>query len=238
MDIYIYSDESGSFDKIHNDYFVFGGILFLNDSEKDICARKYATAEKVIRASSNLDRNSEIKAATINNKSKAKMYRSLNQYEKFAVIIYQKQILDRIFGGKKDKQRYLDYAYKIAVKRKFQMLIDNRIIDAEKVENLYFYVDEHTTATNGCYELRQGLEQEFKNGTYNRDYNKFYEPIFPNVRAVNLQFCNSSVKTLVRAADIIANRVYHMAITGSAEAASDNYTGKNNSSKLFISKLP
>ena len=29
MNIYIYSDESGVFDKEHNDYFVFGGLIFL-----------------------------------------------------------------------------------------------------------------------------------------------------------------------------------------------------------------
>ena len=29
MNIYIYSDESGVFDKEHNDYFVFGGLILL-----------------------------------------------------------------------------------------------------------------------------------------------------------------------------------------------------------------
>ena len=29
MEIIVYSDESGTFDKIHNDIFVFGGIVFL-----------------------------------------------------------------------------------------------------------------------------------------------------------------------------------------------------------------
>lgn len=40
--------------------------------------------------------------------------------------------------------------------------------------NVFVYNDEHTTATNGRYELREGLEQEFKLGTYNMRYDKFF----------------------------------------------------------------
>ena len=29
MDLYIYSDESGVFDKAHNEIFVYGGLIFL-----------------------------------------------------------------------------------------------------------------------------------------------------------------------------------------------------------------
>ena len=50
---------------------------------------------------------------------------------------------------KKSKQRYLDYAYKIALKRAFEWLIDEKYISGEEVENIYIFVDEHTTATNG-----------------------------------------------------------------------------------------
>ena len=36
MNIYIYSDESGVFDKEHNDYFVFGGLIFWEQKTKKI----------------------------------------------------------------------------------------------------------------------------------------------------------------------------------------------------------
>lgn len=36
MDVYVYSDESGVFDSVHNDYFVFGGIIFFDKKNKDI----------------------------------------------------------------------------------------------------------------------------------------------------------------------------------------------------------
>lgn len=34
MNLYIYSDESGVFDKIHNNFYVYGGIICLNKEQK------------------------------------------------------------------------------------------------------------------------------------------------------------------------------------------------------------
>ena len=45
MDIYIYSDESGVFDYLHNDYFVFAGAIFFSKQDKDDMERKYVHAE-------------------------------------------------------------------------------------------------------------------------------------------------------------------------------------------------
>ena len=33
MNLYIYSDESGVFDKVHNDIYVYGGVLFLSKED-------------------------------------------------------------------------------------------------------------------------------------------------------------------------------------------------------------
>lgn len=211
MNIYIYSDESGVFDAVHNDIFVFGGIIALGTENKEILSRKYSAAEKKLRTSKGVDATYELKATHISNGEKDKLFRSLNQCYKFGVVIYQKYVLARIYDSKKDKQRYLDYAYKIGVKRALEQLITDRKIDPQEVERIYFYVDEHTTATNGCYELREGLEQELKNGTYNYRYDVFYPPILPDIKEVCLTFCNSKSKLLVRAADIVANKVYFLA---------------------------
>lgn len=217
MDIFIYSDESGVFDKQHNDLFVFGGVILLSKSEKDICARKYVTAEKVIRTKENFKAEDEVKATTVTNSDKGKLYRSLNHIEKFGVIINEKQVLNNIFGAKKSKQRYLDYAYKIAIKRKFENLISRGLIEPNKVTALRFYVDEHTTATDGRYELKEALEQEFKMGTYNWNYSKFFPPLFKKLETVELQFCNSTTVTLVRSADIVANKLYYCAKTNTID---------------------
>ena len=211
MNLYVYSDESGVFDKEHNDYFVFGGIICVGTEEKELLSRRYANVEKVLRKNKGVSLEYELKATQVDNAEKGKLFRSLNKSYKFGVIIQEQNVLDRIFKSKKDKQRYLDYAYKIAVKRAFEHLIQIGVINPNEIERLYFYVDEHTTATNGRYELEEALEQEFKLGTYNYNYATYYEPIFKNMKDVTLEYCNSASKLLVRAADIVANKIFYFA---------------------------
>lgn len=50
MDLFVYSDESGVFDKEHNEIFVYGGLIFLGKEQKDLYGRKYLAAEKAIRS--------------------------------------------------------------------------------------------------------------------------------------------------------------------------------------------
>lgn len=215
MNIYIYSDESGVFDRTHNNLFVFGGLIILGSDAKEVWSRKYAAAEKVIKDRKGIHKPFEIKAAAITNLEKGKLFRSLNGCYKFGAVINQDKVLGSIFNGKKDKQRYLDYAYKIAVKRALVTLIQEKKVMPKQVERLFFYVDEHTTATNGRYELKEGLEQEFRYGTYNYNYSAFFPPIFPLLKDVQLEFCNSEAKLLIRAADIVANRIFYFSRTGS-----------------------
>lgn len=211
MNIYVYSDESGVFDKEHNDYFVFGGLILLGTEDKENWSRKYSSVEKTLRANKGVAADYELKATQITNKEKGKLFRSLNGCYKFGVVIREKNVLDRIYLSKKDKQRYLDYAYKIAIKRAFENLILDGTINPDEVERLYFYVDEHTTATNGRYELQEALEQEFKLGTFNYKYDTYYPPIFKKMKDVQLEYCNSESKLLVRAADIVANKIFYLA---------------------------
>ncbi len=211
INIYIYSDESGVFDKEHNDIFVFGGLIVLGSDKKQEWSRRYARAERTVRRKKNVDKSYELKATQITNEEKGKLFRSLNSCYKFAVVVKQDKIIKNIFNNKKSKQRYLDYAYKIAVKRAFEKLLHNDIIQASDIERLFFYVDEHTTATNGRYELKEALEQEFRFGTYNQEFSVFYPPIFKELKDVELKYCNSNSTLLVRAADIISNRVFYLA---------------------------
>lgn len=226
MDLFIYSDESGVFDKAHNEIFVYGGLVFIGKQQKDEYIRRYLAAEKVIRGEK-YSNEIELKACKITNKEKGKLYRSMGGAIKFGVIVNQKNVLDRIFLSKKDKQRYLDYAYKIGLKRALQQLMSAGVIGKD-VDHLFIYNDEHSTATNGRYELREGLEQEFKLGTYNMQYDKFFPPLFDTMKGIHLGFCDSRKITLVRAADIVANRIYYMALNRKLE----------NLSGIYISTLP
>ncbi|SNU06231.1 hypothetical protein SAMN06297422_10696 [Lachnospiraceae bacterium] len=48
MNIWVYSDESGVFDKTHNDYYVFAGVIYLDKEEKEIATRKYIHVESCV----------------------------------------------------------------------------------------------------------------------------------------------------------------------------------------------
>ena len=230
MDIYVYSDESGVFDVTHNKFYIFGGILFLSKTEKDNQIRKYLAAECNIRISEKVNIYQELKASFVSNKSKSKLYKSLKDCEKFGAIINQTYLNENIFQTKKHKQRYLDYAYKIAIKRKFEYMISIGQINPLEIENIYFFVDEHTTATDGLYELRESMLQEFKEGMFTSNFQTFKEPIFPNLKNLDVKFCNSSKKPLIRAADIVSNRLYYATVNADLENL--------DKTKLHITRLP
>lgn len=183
MNLYIYSDESGVFDNKHNDYFVFGGLICFGDSEKELLSRKYASVENCLRVDPK-NIGQELKASFLTNKEKGKVYRSLNNVYKFVVLIKEKDLNPSIFENKKHKQRYLDYAYKMVLKKCLQTLIDSKAIKVTDIDYIYVYVDEHTTATDGIYELRENLLNEFKNGTFNYTYDVYFKPIFPLLKDV------------------------------------------------------
>lgn len=213
MDIFVFSDESGVFDVAHNKYFVFGGLILLGKDLKDKCEHQYAHVEKVLRENKCLDLNVELKATRLDNSGKNQLFRSLNAFYKFGVVVDQKQLHSKVFDSKKSKQRYLDYAYKIALKRALQNLIEQGALNKDDVDYIRVYVDEHTTATDGRYELKEALEQEFKHGTFNYNYQYYFDPLFPKMKGVDLKYCDSATVRLVRASDIIANKLYYLAST-------------------------
>lgn len=222
MAIYIYADESGVFDPKNNDKFVMGGIILLNRDDRDIQRRKYLSVERIIRSSQNFERHNELKASILKPKFKYKLYRSLGESHRFAVIVDQKRIHEEICKHKKSKQRYLDYAFKIAVKRALQELIYKGKINPDYSGEVQVFMDEHTTATDGKYELREALEQELIIGTFNPEYNIHFKPVFPNASCVKFSMKDSQTEILIRAADIVANRVYHHAKSNSLEKIRDS----------------
>ena len=211
MDIFVYTDESGVFDNIHETIYVFGGIIFLNSIDKEVTGRKYISAETDLRKAHSEYRSGELKAFRLKNKHKAGLFRSLNDEIKFSIVVNICNVHDRIFSEKRSKQRYLDYVYKVGLKKVFQKLIAEHIIDASEIKNIRVYTDEHTTATNGKYELKDALLNEFKYGTFNQDWNTFYPPLFEGLSELTVDYCNSSKKSHIRMADIIANRAFYLA---------------------------
>lgn len=231
MDMFVYSDESGVFDPIHNEYFVFSGVICLSKDERDNCSRKHLGLENVLRNRAGYSINKELKANSITVKEKRKLFNGINNTYKFAAIINQKRINENITINKKNKQRYLDYAFKMGLKNALQILINKGIIKKEEVKNIYVFCDEHSTATDGRYELREGLFQEFKIGTFNWNYNKHFKPLFEDMESVNVEFLCSKKKPLIRAADIIANRIYF-------HCNRNEFDKIKNIKNLFVKYLP
>lgn len=225
MNIYIYSDESGVFDYANNDYFVFGGLICFGNNDKNDTIHKFAHVENTLRETGRYPSYMELKASNISNSDKGKLFRSLNHSFKFCVLVKQTELHKEIFNNKKHKQRYLDYAYKIVLKKCFETLIKRSCLKADAVEYIYVNCDEHITATDGKYELRENLLNEFKFGTFNFDWDHLYEPIFPMLKDVCVSFCDSKKNRLVRAADLIANHFWHSAIQnhGIIEAKSNTF---------------
>ena len=209
MNLFVFSDESGVLDKKHEKYFVYGGLIFLSKEDKDIFTRKYIHAERTIRKNGNYGKKEELKATRLSNKDKGKLFRACNSCQKFGAVVKQSDVLDSIFAYKKSKQRYSDFVYKIALKRTLEKMMQEGQFSASDVKNIHCFADEHTIATDGLYDLKDGLLKEFKEGTYNYDYNVFYPPIFSAIDGVYLTYCNSADVPLIRAADIIANKIYY-----------------------------
>ena len=231
MELYIFSDESGVFDRKSGRYYVFGGIVLLSKDSKDKMSRQYLHAERVVREKNNIPLSDEVKASILSPLDRRKLFGRLNDVQKFGAVIELKRVLERIWKSKKDKQRFLDWAYKMAAKNLFMHLIRTEQINPSEITGLNFFIDEHNTATNGYYELRESLEQEFKRGMYSFDWRRWCPPIFPNLLHVRLTFCNSAKITLIRAADIVANRLFW-------ETNNNPHNVGMSDSKMFVTRLP
>lgn len=215
MDIFVYSDESGVLDKWHNKFYAYGGLIFLDKSSKDAASWKYAGVEKSIRRSGNYLPEDELKATKITKNDKRRLFGSLSNEILFGGIVDQSSIYDTIFESKKTKQRYLDFMYKISLKYAIKSLIAKGFIPPGEKVSLHIFADEHATATNGRYELKEAIYQEFKIGTFKYDFSgMMFPPILRNLQRVDITFCNSASVVLIRAADIVANKIYHDAVNG------------------------
>ena len=207
--LFVFSDESGVFDNLHYQYYCFGGIIFLSKEGKNKAARNFHHVENMIKNKFSIE--GEMKAAALSSKYKYKLLKSISNFTIFGVVIDLKKVNKNIFFDKKTKQRYLDFAYKLGLKNTFKDLIEEGIIFQNDIANIYVNCDEHVTATNGIYELQESLENEFKRGTYNFNYDEFYAPLFKKLNSVQVKFCDSKNNVYIRMADIIANYIFRMA---------------------------
>lgn len=229
--ICVFSDESGVFDRNKNNFFVFGGLILDADKrEPSDVANLFSDMESKIRMKPEYANMEELKAAKLSFQDRRRMFAVLKPFHKFGIIISLNEVLDRIFTSKKSKQRYQDYAYKIGLKNALKELIYLDVLNINDSIRFNVIVDQHQTATDGRYELEEGLLMELKEGTYNMRFDKFFEPLFKNTESLKVILADSKDNVLIRAADIIANRVYF--------EANNNSIRNLKKMNMTITKLP
>lgn len=206
--VHIYIDDSGNFCK-SNEFLVYAGYIFFSNQERDIASRKFIAVEDKIRQRKRLDPNIEIKASILRPKQKSELYRSLNGFDRFSCVINCHKIQKHIWSHKKHKQRFIDYALKRTIKDSLRLGSKQGKINLAMDVKVHVHFDQHTTATSGKYEFKEGLLEELVYGTFNINYQTFFKPILTSDSTVSLKYYNSSRSILIRAADIVANTTYY-----------------------------
>ena len=208
--LYVYFDESGTRDKAHNKYFVYAGILALGKNAKNEIARKQLALERVIRKEQSIPLENELKASILDLKTEKRFIKlSTEKVVRFAVVVYQDRLHEYIFNTKQDKQCYLDYALKIAIKRALLNCFKCGIYKKDDIAAMDVIVDEHSSSTNGKYNLVQTINAEFRTGVWNPQWNHGYSPVFtPSFPEIKVSYVDSASVPQIRIADITANWVY------------------------------
>ena len=208
--LYVYMDESGTLDRVHYEYFVYGGILVLGEKAKTELIHQQKKLEKIIKKELSIALTDELKASNLDFKTEKRFIKlSANNVVRFAVVIRQKKLHKYVFNTKYDKQRYLDFALKISIKRALQRCFRQNIYQKEHIDSMAVIVDEHSSSTSGKYDLQQTINAEFRTGVYNPEWNHSYPPVFSkDFPEIQVHYVDSAKTTLVRVADITANWVY------------------------------
>ena len=209
MKLYVYADESGTFDKRHNDLFVYGGVVVPGIEVKTNVERQYSAVESSIRASTG--KTDELKACYLGLKQRKMLYGVIERSPcvQFGVVVNQRNLRDETFTSKGAKQRYLDWALKMGIKKGVLEVIRRGVASKEIIDGIVVFVDEHSSTTEGKYNLSESIDEEFRVGMYNPEYGTYHEPVFsPAFPKIPVRYLDSRNVTLIRAADITANWIY------------------------------
>ena len=211
MKLYVYADESGVFDSKSEEPFVYGGVI-VSSLNRQSAFQRYHGLEKTIRSEQpNLSGEAELKASILDMKTRGRVFRTLRSFGcfQFAAIVNQARVYRSIYSNKRDKQKFLDYALKRAIKHGVLSLIHKRAFAKEEIDGLDVIVDEHSTSTSGRYDLEESINSEFRFGTYNPTWTEWFSPIFDErFPEIPVTYVDSSKVALIRAADITANWVF------------------------------
>ncbi len=214
MNMYIFGDESGVFDKAHQRYLVFGGLIILSKDKLKKTRANFLKAEATIKnSSSSSKKKGELKGWQMEERHKKHLLNVTNPTIRYAFVVDLAKVNSNVFKNKKSKQRYLDYVYAEGLRRVLQRLASKQTIKPSEIQSVEILFDAHNTPTNGLYELQEGLEEALKIGTCGFETNTFKPGALSKMKGnVSLRFVNSASEPLIRAADIMANTAYMKAV--------------------------
>lgn len=210
--IYIYMDDSGKMVK-NEKCFSYGGIYFINRSDRDNFKRMYVSFIKENKCKFCLDKCSvcpEIKSNNTNPKFRRRVINMIKNKDgvfSHSITIYNKNINDTIFKDKKSKGRRIDYYQKILIKEIVKNLIKTNVINPNESLKIIIDIDEAKTATNGIYNLRESVFEELKYGIVNFNYAYNFPPLIKGDLIVEVNYVNSSKNYLVQASDFLVGYV-------------------------------
>lgn len=204
QEVYIYLDDSGTLHaNAEGQYFVYAGYIFLSHKEKDAALAAYRAAAKRCNPAKD-----ELKAYGAKGKTKRYLVSILKEYESLSCVVDKTRVYPSIMNNKKSIHRYKDYCIKRAVKAKMVNLINRKLIDPAQPIVIRLFIDNQPTSTDGIYNLRESIKEEFSIGIANFDYGVNHKPIFQNKVEVTTSFCDSKKHFLIQASDMLANCIF------------------------------
>ncbi len=209
QEIFFYLDDSGVLHKNAEErYFVYAGYVFLSKKEKDSALAKYRWAVRKVKRDDDGEKDDEIKAFRAKIKTKRFLVTQLKNFESVSCIVDKSRVYESILSAKKSIHRYKDYCIKRAAKAKLEDLICRGVIDPSVETKVRFFIDNQPTSTDGVYNLRESIREEFRNGIANFDYGSMYPPIFRGKLEICTTFCDSKKHYLIQASDMLANNIF------------------------------
>lgn len=211
--VYLYMDDSGKISK-YEDYAVFAGIVFKNNSQKSKFTNMYRNIIRNIKCSYCVEEKkscdkkcSEVKACGIEPQHRRQIVNLSKEYTTFGVVTYNKNLYSHIINDKGAKGRFVEYSQRRVIKSTIQYLIRNGELNPSLPIYLHVNIDQMPTKSNGYYNLKEGLTEELRHGIVNFNYAKQFKPIVYSDLVVDVSYRDSKLTPAIQMADILANTV-------------------------------
>ena len=126
-------------------FFVYAGYVFLEQAHLDAARRKYRALVKQLKVE--LNRSDELKACSLTNKYRNKLYKVMRDEQSVSVTVDIERLYDRILSNKKSIVRYKDYVLKRLVKHKIAEMLRAQVLDKAQDITIHIAIDEQLTAS-------------------------------------------------------------------------------------------